>query len=154
MEYFRTVVALQFTPDTDDADAFARELVESGFAVIGTPDDCCELIHRLEEQTGGFGAFLVMANDWADREHDAKTRPGRPIPSGAIPAGLALALGLGLLVLGPVLALQVDRFDDTLDIVLANSWSRRRPQFSLPLVSEHLGVLEFLVMQLPKQHAK
>jgi limonene 1,2-monooxygenase len=73
VEYFTTVVALQFTPDTKDAGAFARELVESGFAVIGTPDDACALIHRLQEQTGGFGAFLVMANDWADREATMKS---------------------------------------------------------------------------------
>ena len=73
VEYFRRVVALQFTPDTDDAESFARELVESGFAVIGTPDDCCELIHRLRDQTGGFGSFLVMANDWADREATMKS---------------------------------------------------------------------------------
>jgi len=73
VEYFTSVVALQFTPETRDAQAFAHELVESGFAVIGTPDDCCELIQRLQEQSGGFGAFLVMANDWADREHTMKS---------------------------------------------------------------------------------
>ena len=73
VDYFTSVVALQFTPETNDPDAFARELVESGFACIGTPDDCCELIHRLQEQTGGFGAFLVMANDWADREATRKS---------------------------------------------------------------------------------
>jgi limonene 1,2-monooxygenase len=47
---------------------WARELVESGFAVIGTPDDAIAQIERLEKQTGGFGAFLTMANDWADRD--------------------------------------------------------------------------------------
>ena len=73
VDYFTSVVALQFTPETRDPQAFARELVDSGFAVIGTPDDCCELIHRLQEQSGGFGAFLVMANDWADREQTMKS---------------------------------------------------------------------------------
>ena len=73
VDYFTSVVALQFTPETRDPRAFARELVDSGFAVIGTPDDCCELIHRLQEQSGGFGAFLVMANDWADREQTMKS---------------------------------------------------------------------------------
>ena len=67
------MVALQFTPETRDAEAFARELVDSGFAVIGTPDDLIELLERLQEDTGGFGAFLVMANDWADREHTMKS---------------------------------------------------------------------------------
>ena len=73
VEYFTSVVALQFTPETRNAEAFAREMVESGFAVIGTPDDLCELIARLQEQSGGFGAFLVMANDWADREATMKS---------------------------------------------------------------------------------
>lgn len=73
VEYFTTVVSLQFTPDTRDAEAFARELVASGFAVIGTPDDLIEQIHRLEDETGGFGAYLVMANDWADREKTMKS---------------------------------------------------------------------------------
>jgi limonene 1,2-monooxygenase len=73
VEYFTSVVALQFTPETNDADAFARELVESGFAVIGTPDDLCEVLERLQEDTGGFGAFLCMANDWADREATMKS---------------------------------------------------------------------------------
>jgi 4-hydroxybenzoate polyprenyltransferase len=47
----------------------------------------------------------MALNDWADRAHDAATRPERPIPSGAIPAPLALALGLSLLLGGPLLAL-------------------------------------------------
>jgi len=34
----------------------------------------------------------MALNDWADRKDDARTRPERPIPSGAIPAGLALAI--------------------------------------------------------------
>lgn len=45
----------------------------------------------------------MALNDWADRHHDAATRPDRPIPSGAVPASLALALGLGLLALGALL---------------------------------------------------
>lgn len=47
----------------------------------------------------------MALNDWADRGEDARTRPGRPIPSGAIPARTALALAVVLLALGPLLAL-------------------------------------------------
>jgi limonene 1,2-monooxygenase len=36
--------------------------------VCGEPDDLIKQITRLEEQTGGFGAFLVTAHDWASRE--------------------------------------------------------------------------------------
>jgi len=46
----------------------------------------------------------MALNDWADRRIDARVRPGRPIPSGAVPAAAALALALGLLALGPLLA--------------------------------------------------
>ena len=39
-----------------------------GFAVIGTPDDAIAQIERLAKQSGGFGAFLLMAHEWADPE--------------------------------------------------------------------------------------
>jgi len=46
----------------------------------------------------------MALNDWADREEDRRVRPDRPIPSGAVPAGAALAVALALLVAGPLLA--------------------------------------------------
>lgn len=60
---------------------------------------------------GAAGLLLVLAslgiyhgamalNDWADRDEDAQARPERPIPSGAIPANVALGLGLVLVGLG------------------------------------------------------
>ncbi len=39
-------------------------------------------------------------NDWADREHDARTRPDRPIPGGRVSAGAAFALGAALMLAG------------------------------------------------------
>ena len=57
----------------------------------------------------GLGPFQLMLasacvyhgamalNDWADRAADARTRPGRPIPSGAIAPYTALALAVTLL---------------------------------------------------------
>jgi 4-hydroxybenzoate polyprenyltransferase len=38
----------------------------------------------------------LALNDWADREHDARTRAERPIPSGRVSSGGALGLALGL----------------------------------------------------------
>jgi limonene 1,2-monooxygenase len=35
-------------------------------AVIGTPDDAVAQLERLAKQSGGFGAFLQMAHNWAD----------------------------------------------------------------------------------------
>ena len=44
----------------------------------------------------------LALNDWVDREHDARTRPERPLPSGALPAGAAFALGFAMVLLGIV----------------------------------------------------
>ena len=46
----------------------AAALVESGQAVIGTPDDAIEQLERLQRQSGGFGCFLQLAHNWADWE--------------------------------------------------------------------------------------
>ena len=43
-------------------------MVDRGAWVVGTPDDCIEAIHRLNEQSGGFGGFLVQTIDWAPRD--------------------------------------------------------------------------------------
>ena len=44
----------------------------------------------------------MALNDWADREVDARERPERPIPSGAVPSGIALGVAM-LLMLGGVM---------------------------------------------------
>ena len=46
----------------------------------------------------------MAANDWADREIDAKERPERPIPSGRVPPGTAFGLAAGLTAAGVALA--------------------------------------------------
>ena len=43
-------------------------MVDQGAWVVGTPDDCIEAIKRLEQQSGGFGGFLVQTIDWAPRD--------------------------------------------------------------------------------------
>jgi len=69
--YFRDVAALPVAPQ-DGGDP-AEALVESGLAVIGTPEDAIAQIQRLQEQSGGFGAFLHMAHNWADWEATQKS---------------------------------------------------------------------------------
>ncbi len=51
----------------------AEAMVESGRAVIGTPDDAIEQLQRLWDQTGGFGTFLQLAHNWANRENTFKS---------------------------------------------------------------------------------
>jgi len=68
VDYFTSVVRWPDAPDTKDAKRYTEWLIESGSAAIGTPDDCIELISRIEDHCGGFGCFLAMAHDWADPE--------------------------------------------------------------------------------------
>ena len=65
-DYFRKVAALPIMPE-GGPEHLAEQLNTSGGGIIGTPDDCIELIEKLIEQSnGGFGTFLVQANEWAD----------------------------------------------------------------------------------------
>ncbi len=67
IDYFQRVAALPLAPNTDNHTDLVEAMNASGFAVIGTPDDAVAQIRRLAEQSKGFGAFLLMAHDWADR---------------------------------------------------------------------------------------
>lgn len=66
--YFQKVVALPGIPEKGTVDECIDAMINLGVAVIGTPDDCIQQIARLEEQSGGFGAFLAIGHDWANRE--------------------------------------------------------------------------------------
>jgi len=55
--------------DTDTPlDKIIEENSASGEWVIGTPDDLIATIKRLDERSGGFGGFMIQAQDWAPRE--------------------------------------------------------------------------------------
>lgn len=41
-------------------------MCDSGYAVVGTPDDAIAQLERLQRQTGGFGCFLFLAHNWAN----------------------------------------------------------------------------------------
>ena len=41
---------------------------EGGRGAIGTPDDAVRVLENYWTKTGGFGAILLLANDWADWE--------------------------------------------------------------------------------------
>jgi limonene 1,2-monooxygenase len=64
IKYMSTVAALPLAPPAgvDPIDF----MIESGFGVIGTPDDFVAQMERLSEQSGGFGTFLNLDNHWAD----------------------------------------------------------------------------------------
>jgi limonene 1,2-monooxygenase len=68
VDYFERVAALPLAPATLDPDKLVDALMETGFAVVGTPEMAVAQIERLVEQSGGFGTFLLMAHEWANRE--------------------------------------------------------------------------------------
>ncbi|HEY6981286.1 LLM class flavin-dependent oxidoreductase [Reyranella sp.] len=64
-QYFTDVATFPILPPgiTDPVDFLTRE----GVACIGTPDDCVRHFERLwQGSDGGFGAVLLLANNWAD----------------------------------------------------------------------------------------
>ncbi len=68
VDYFRNIVALPMAPEEPDPRKWPQAMVDSGTAVIGTPDDAIAQLERLKKQSGGFGCFLIMANDWVERQ--------------------------------------------------------------------------------------
>jgi limonene 1,2-monooxygenase len=66
--YFQKVVALPGIPEQGSPEECLDAMVHMGVAVVGTPDDLIAQIARLEEQSGGFGAYLSIGHDWANRE--------------------------------------------------------------------------------------
>jgi limonene 1,2-monooxygenase len=73
VDYFRRVAALPLAPESEDNEDLVEALNATGFAVIGTPEDAVAQIRRLAEQSGGFGTYLLMAHDWADREQTLRS---------------------------------------------------------------------------------
>jgi limonene 1,2-monooxygenase len=63
--YFREIANLPVAPVEPGRDP-VEAMKESGLTVIGTPDDAAEKIQALIDQSGGFGAFLFMAHNWAN----------------------------------------------------------------------------------------
>jgi limonene 1,2-monooxygenase len=66
-KYFTDVATFPIVPPgiTDPVEY----LTSTGLACIGTPDDCIRHFERLwEGSNGGFGAVLLLANNWADWE--------------------------------------------------------------------------------------
>ena len=71
--YFRHVLPASPVGDADDVPGILDYCDQTGFAVIGTPDDAIRQLERLEQQAGGFGTFLVFGHEWADREATFKS---------------------------------------------------------------------------------
>ncbi|WP_427919223.1 LLM class flavin-dependent oxidoreductase [Streptomyces sp. cg40] len=72
-KYTRDVCAVpHFRAASDNFDELVSWINDTGIGVIGTPDDAIRQIQRLEAQSGGFGAFLMLHGEWADPEATRK----------------------------------------------------------------------------------
>lgn len=72
--YFQKVVAFpQMDVRGDNVQEMIDFINDNGVGVIGTPDDAVAQIERLQKQTGGFGAMLMFAHDWANKTDSAKS---------------------------------------------------------------------------------
>jgi limonene 1,2-monooxygenase len=68
IDYFERVAALPLAPQSLHVEEMVDAINNTGFAVVGTPEMAIAQIERLQEQSGGFGTFLLMAHEWADRD--------------------------------------------------------------------------------------
>jgi len=71
MEYFARLNPL--TPAPANGKDPIDDMIESGRAVIGTPDDAIAQLKRLETKQGEFGAFLQLAHNWASFDNTIKS---------------------------------------------------------------------------------
>jgi limonene 1,2-monooxygenase len=67
-DYFRRVNALPLAGEGSSREEMIDSLNAEGLGVIGTPEMACAQIDRLLGHTGGFGNYVFMTHDWADRE--------------------------------------------------------------------------------------
>lgn len=73
-EYTQEVVAApHFRAAGGTFDERVAWVNETGLGVIGTPADAIAQIERLDKQSGGFGAYLLMHHEWANPEATAKS---------------------------------------------------------------------------------
>jgi limonene 1,2-monooxygenase len=91
VDYFRNVAALPLAPDTNDSQELVDALHATGMAIVGTPEMAAAQIQRLIDQSGGYGCFLFMAHEWANREatlhsYELFAREVMPLFQGSLPS--------------------------------------------------------------------
>jgi limonene 1,2-monooxygenase len=60
--YFQEIANLPIVPEGPDP---VQAMIDTGLAVIGTPEDAVKRLQQLKEESGGYGAFLFMDHNWA-----------------------------------------------------------------------------------------
>lgn len=65
--YFQKVAAFpQMAVEGGDVKEMIDFVNDAGIGAIGTPEDARAQVQRLADQSGGFGAMLMMAHEWAN----------------------------------------------------------------------------------------
>jgi limonene 1,2-monooxygenase len=65
--YFQKVAAFpQMAVEGGDVREMIDFINEAGIGAIGTPDDAAAQVQKLVDQSGGFGAMLLLAHEWAN----------------------------------------------------------------------------------------
>ena len=72
VDYFSRISPLTLQGMEGEGDIVDR-MVSSGRAAVGTPDDAIAQIEKLEKKQGHFGAFLLLAHNWASFEATKKS---------------------------------------------------------------------------------
>ncbi len=70
-DYFVKTLGHQLNYDVNsnaDRDKIIDVMTERGAWCVGTPDDLIAMIKRLDEESGGFGGFMIQATEWGTRE--------------------------------------------------------------------------------------
>ncbi|WP_406631298.1 LLM class flavin-dependent oxidoreductase [Amycolatopsis sp. WGS_07] len=69
-EYFQKVAAFpqMAVGDSADVQGMIDFVNEAGIGAIGTVEDARAQVQRLVDQSGGFGAFLLLGHEWANPE--------------------------------------------------------------------------------------
>ena len=67
-DYFENTLGVEAPFPDLPKEKLVDKLTAEGIWAVGTPDDIIETIYRLDEQTGGFGGFLIQATEWGTRE--------------------------------------------------------------------------------------
>ena len=72
IQYFEDVATHPMVPPEGKGDP-AEHLVSAGRAVIGDPSDAIQQIEKLQNETGGFGCYLLVDHAWARFEDKLKS---------------------------------------------------------------------------------
>jgi limonene 1,2-monooxygenase len=65
-EYFEKTLGM--APTEGPSDKIIDKMVEDKVWCIGTPDDLIEMIHRLDDESGGFGSLILLATEVGTKE--------------------------------------------------------------------------------------